>query len=426
MIDDRAEIVRPVPRGVRICAIVTALLTVLLLTLGGFVTSFRVGMADPVWPTEPWYLLDKDWTSLEIGFLLEHTHRLAGWLVGGAATVFAVWAWFAEPDRRLRWVGLGAIMLLLVAYGEFHRGMGKVWNSIQETGRSQQQLDPKQRDYEQRIVESQLLNHVTNWPVAQGVATGGFAVGVLLISGFAAGTGTAGGWVRGAAGVGLVFVMAQGLLGGFRVFLNALMGTNLAAIHGVFGQITFATFIAAMVLAAPRRRNDSVPNATRHSFARFATFAVGLLVLQLIWAVMVRHIGSVLAQRLHILTAFALTGVLVWLAVRILSSPIVRAKFASGAYHLMIILAVQLVLGVEAYIGKFTTSGPQAFVLPIERVVKLQDALTRTGHQLIGAGLLAATVALAVRLGRPPLPNSDDEETTNLRDLSASDHAANS
>ena len=92
---------------------------------------------------------------------------------------------------------------------------------------------------------------------------------------------------------------------------------------------------------------------------------------------------------------------------------------------MIIILAVQLVLGVEAYIGKFTTSGPQAFVLPIERVVKLQDALTRTGHQLIGAGLLAATVALAVRLGRPPLPNSDDEETANLRDLSASDLDAN-
>ena len=72
---------RPVPRFVRGWAIATALVGFLLLfALGGFVTSFRVGMADPVWPTEPWYLVGKDWQKLEFGFLVEHTHRAAGWI----------------------------------------------------------------------------------------------------------------------------------------------------------------------------------------------------------------------------------------------------------------------------------------------------------------------------------------------------------
>src|SRR5262249_19254806 len=66
---------RPVSRFVRIWAVATALVGfALLFALGGFVTSFRVGMADPVWPTEPWYLVvnQKVWVQEPSkGFLIE-------------------------------------------------------------------------------------------------------------------------------------------------------------------------------------------------------------------------------------------------------------------------------------------------------------------------------------------------------------------
>ena len=35
----------------------------------------------------------------------------------------------------------------------------------------------------------------------------------------------------------LIAVMIQGLLGGFRVKLNDLVGTDLAAVHGIFAQV---------------------------------------------------------------------------------------------------------------------------------------------------------------------------------------------
>ena len=52
---------RPVPRWLHVWAIFTVAVTVVLLVLGQLVTSFRAGMADPIWPTEPWYLFVVGW-----------------------------------------------------------------------------------------------------------------------------------------------------------------------------------------------------------------------------------------------------------------------------------------------------------------------------------------------------------------------------
>ena len=43
--------------------------------------------------------------------------------------------------------------------------------------------------------------------------------------------------------VALIAVIVQGLLGGFRVRLHALFGTNLAVIHGCFAQLVFALLV---------------------------------------------------------------------------------------------------------------------------------------------------------------------------------------
>ena len=214
---------RPTPRWVRIAGIATVLLTVLLLALGGFVTTFRVGMADPVWPTEPWYLANN--FKLDLGYLVEHSHRIAGFLTGTAAILFTFGAWLAEPDRKLKLVGLVTLVGLTASYFELHRGMRVVWNEVQEKAKEQRHLDPKQRDFEQRLIESDVLKQVAKWPVPQGLGTAGFAVGALFFGTAAGLKRTPGGWVRLLANVGLVFVMVQGLLGGFRVFLNALEQT---------------------------------------------------------------------------------------------------------------------------------------------------------------------------------------------------------
>lgn len=385
---DTSEIIRPVPRWVRMWAIQTVAVALLLLfVLGGFVTSFRVGMADPVWPTEPWYLAGQDWNKLEFGFLVEHTHRAAGWIVGILVSVLALGIWAYDPNKVRGWLGLAAIVFLLGSYGDFHRGMMQA--KLGYTG-------------------TQTLGEMV-WPVRAAVMT---AVGVVL-SLFAAATQitlpdrSPGRWARAVAVVALIAVMIQGLLGGFRVFLNdellGLVGTLLAAYHGAFAQVVFAVLVSVVVLSAPRKPGDSLAEPDRDRL-KWLSFALPLSVfVQLIWGVWVRHMGSPVAQRLHILTAFIVTGMAVWLAVRTLATPSGRRLLVFAAWHLIAIVAVQVLLGVEAWMMKFAASGPQALTLPEARTITRASAGIRTAHVVIGTALLASAVAYAIRVWRTPL-----------------------
>src|SRR5438046_5869772 len=110
---------RPVPRWLHAWAVLTAAVTLVLLVLGQLVKSFRAGMADPVWPTEPWYLLDN--YKLDPGYLIEHSHRIAGFAVGGLVGVLALGLWWTGTRSAVRWVGVCALLTLLSAFGQFHR-----------------------------------------------------------------------------------------------------------------------------------------------------------------------------------------------------------------------------------------------------------------------------------------------------------------
>ena len=88
----------------------------------------------------------------------------------------------------------------------------------------------------------------------------------------------------------------------------------------------------------------------------------------------------------------------------------VGLSFASShLVHLLAIVAVQVLLGVEAYMGKFAAAGPYATKLPFERPVTVGAAAIRTTHVLVGTALLATTVVLAIRVFRR-LPQSDVQQ----------------
>src|SRR5438552_7952721 len=120
---------RPVPRWLHVWAIACTVATLVLLCLGQMVTSFRAGMVDPVWPTEPWYLANN--FKLDFGYLVEHSHRIAAYLVGLAASVLALAVWWQEPNRKLRRGGIAAIVALLAAFGLFNLQMRAVWDRLQ-------------------------------------------------------------------------------------------------------------------------------------------------------------------------------------------------------------------------------------------------------------------------------------------------------
>jgi cytochrome c oxidase assembly protein subunit 15 len=92
-------------------AIFTVCATIVLLGLGSAVTTFNAGMADRVWPTAPTALLQASAEQLQdVRFVIEHSHRLAGWLVGVCTIVLAGWLWLAERRRWLAWLGVAALV----------------------------------------------------------------------------------------------------------------------------------------------------------------------------------------------------------------------------------------------------------------------------------------------------------------------------
>jgi heme A synthase len=341
-------------------AILTAAVTFALLALGGEVTSFRVGMADPVWPTDPWYLVVANWAEHSRGFLIEHTHRAGGHVVGLCAVVLAVWLWLREPRPGLRRAGLAAVTAMV--------GTLALCFTFLEHGT--QTFAPRELAL-----------------VAVCLATCLAAVAGLLL--VAVRRREVGVWVRWLGTVALAAVICQGLLGGFRVKLNALAGTELAIVHGCFAQVVFALMVGLAAATAPGWvLTYAAPTPAAGSLRRWSLLLVGVLFLQLVLGALVRHTHSAVWGRLHLLTAFAVVAAVAVLAVR--RGPPTRTVAVLAA-----LVAVQVALGVEAWMIKFA-SGTLPELVP----VTVPQTLLRTAHLLTGAGILATAVVLAVQARR--------------------------
>ena len=95
-------------------AILTAAATFCLIWLGGLVTSHGAGMAVPDWPTTYGYNMFffpiSKWVG---GIFYEHTHRLVASSVGLLTVILAVWLWLKESRGWLRWLGVGALVMVV-------------------------------------------------------------------------------------------------------------------------------------------------------------------------------------------------------------------------------------------------------------------------------------------------------------------------
>lgn len=367
---DPAESARPVPRWLHAWAVLTVVATLALLVLGQLVTSFRAGMADPIWPTEPWYLFFH--YKVDFGYIIEHSHRKAGYVIGTVVSVLALGMWRTDPRKAARWTGLAALVVLLGAFGWFQAEVMR-------------QDDP-------------------NWVTLPVAPVSTLAAALLTVLGLGlAGVmrRIPGSALRTFAVVVLVAVMAQGVLGGLRVRLNALKGPELATVHGVFAQVVFCLLVSLAVLTG-RPVTTELPEASRRTLGRLSLALVGLLFVQLIWGAMVRHTPNALNQRLHFLTAFLAVAAAVWLLRVAFTTPAVRPRMAVTGRVLGVLITLQVALGVEAWMGKFGDEArqgkPAAAFLPEAEKVGVKQAAIRTAHTLVGTGVLAAAVVLALRV----------------------------
>jgi heme A synthase len=103
------------PRWLHAVAIATAVAALPLLFLGAEVTTKQVGLVDTEGVRQPWHLftvLGEKVQERQWGFLIEHSHRTFGWLVGMCAITLAIGLGLSETRRwlrRLGWIALIAV-----------------------------------------------------------------------------------------------------------------------------------------------------------------------------------------------------------------------------------------------------------------------------------------------------------------------------
>jgi cytochrome c oxidase assembly protein subunit 15 len=283
--------------------LLTGCVAVLALTSGAVVTTFRVGMADPIWPTYPWHLALISWDEPKPGFIIEHTHRLFDYLLGFCSILLAIALWRAQPRRWLGWLGIAAL--------------------------------------------------------------GG--------------------------------IIMQGLLGGFRVLLHALVGTDLALIHGLFAQLVFALLVSlALFTSRSWEAPASFPSVLSAGRVwRLSLWTSVLIYVQIIFGAILRHTSSPLGQRGHILVAFGVVAAVALLVKTVFEKRDGEKALAISVGLLAVFVAVQVLLGVEALLIRFGRPG-----LPELQVTSIPQGIVRTAHFVLGSLIFATAVAVSLWAGR--------------------------
>jgi cytochrome c oxidase assembly protein subunit 15 len=96
-------------------AVVLASATLPLLFIGGLVTSKGAGLAVPDWPTTFGYnMFLYPWSKMVGDIFYEHSHRLVASAVGLVTIALTLVLWHREPRRWLRWLGVTALLLVIL------------------------------------------------------------------------------------------------------------------------------------------------------------------------------------------------------------------------------------------------------------------------------------------------------------------------
>jgi heme A synthase len=143
---------------------------------------------------------------------------------------------------------------------------------------------------------------------------------------------------------------------------------------------------------------------------------IGIVLVQLVWGALVRHNPTPLTQRLHLITAFAVVAAAVWTIRTARSSATAWERLRRPCIILSTFLVLQILLGVEAWMGKFTSG-----VLPELQKITKELAIIRISHVLIGTGILATSFTLLAltRRAETIVPSTENPSLRNFADETA-------
>jgi cytochrome c oxidase assembly protein subunit 15 len=196
-------------------------------------------------------------------------------------------------------------------------------------------------------------------------------------------------WLRWLAVAALALVILQGVLGGLRVIWLA---DRLAILHGVLAHTFFALTAGLALFTSREWRGEPSPldrSAMRPLFA-LSGLTTGAIYLQVVFGALLTHVGARLDA--HLGLAGLLAVLVSALATRILTRHADRQGLVRPASILCGLLILQLLLGLGAYMNRFTS-----IPLPFQAMLGLALPVS---HRLMGGLLLVTSLVLTLRVYR--------------------------
>jgi cytochrome c oxidase assembly protein subunit 15 len=189
-------------------------------------------------------------------------------------------------------------------------------------------------------------------------------------------------WVRRIGWLALGAVVVQALIGGLRIYVPK---AAVAILHACFGQLVFCCMVAvALFVSETWTRTPIEETSTRAR--KIGALATLFSFLQLVAGAVTRHTGAGLV--VHLAGAAAVIIFVTMFASRLMLTPVRR-----GAYLLVAILGVQLLLGLGTWAitaGGFDRSYKSSWL----------QIVTISAHVAVGASLLATSLAVTLMCQR--------------------------
>ena len=205
-------------------------------------------------------------------------------------------------------------------------------------------------------------------------------------------------WMRVLGVVALLAVIAQGVLGGLTVIY--LLPWWISTSHACLAQLFFSTTVAMAIFTSQWwLRGPSLMNEDARFPVRGLSLAAPILVLsQLALGAAARHkaIGSIY----HISWAPVVTGVILWVSLRILLHYAENRELRRASVALLGITFCQVFLGIAAFMSRIAYADA---VQPMPLMVTFTVL-----HVAVGALTMAASVVLAILVRRNvPAPSRE-------------------
>jgi heme a synthase len=208
-------------------------------------------------------------------------------------------------------------------------------------------------------------------------------------------------WMRRLGFIALAAVIAQGLLGGATVIF--MLPKPVSISHACLAQLFFSTTVLIALFTSDGWRRELPPvedtgSPALHSLAAATPLCV---LAQLALGAAARH--KALGVLPHVVGAAVVTGMILWIVVRVLVRHAGHAPLRRSALVLLTIATSQVFLGIAAYMSRIATMDA---VQPMAVMVGFTVA-----HVAVGALTMAASVVMAVEVfrhvGRTPWSAAD-------------------